>query len=125
MTPVAPGPASAKPELGIAQFGNAIITVHGCNRLGTQVSCETEISNQNKTETLLQSSMEWADAYIIDDRGDRHPRSIAYFLNIDGDKRVDLDVPYGQSVRYLLMFNDVQAKVAMVFSTFALGRSRR
>jgi hypothetical protein len=88
--------------------------VYGCSRQGTQVVCSTDLSNQNKSDTKLQSSVAWSDAFIIDDRGDRHQRAIGFFLNIDGEKRMDLDVPYGQSVRYIFVFNDVSAKVSKV-----------
>jgi hypothetical protein len=98
----------------VGQLGNTILTVYGCSRQGTQVSCTTDLSNQNKSDTQLQSSVAWSDAFIIDDRGDRHQRAIGFFLNIDGEKRVDLDVPYGQSVRYIFVFNDVLAKVSKV-----------
>jgi hypothetical protein len=77
----------------LGEFNNTILTVYGCSRQGTQVACSTGISNQNKTDTQLQSSVDWSDAFLIDDRGDRHPRAIGFFLNIDGEKRVDLDVP--------------------------------
>jgi hypothetical protein len=62
----------------------------------------------------MQSSTQWTDTYLIDDRGDRHTRAIGFFLNIDGEKRVDMDVPYGQSTRFVFVFNDVPAKVSQV-----------
>ena len=77
--------------MGVGQLGNTILTVYGCSRQGTQVSCTTDLSNQNKSDTQLQSSVAWSDAFIIDDRGDRHQRAIGFFLNIDGEKRVDLE----------------------------------
>ena len=98
----------------MAQANNSILTVYGCSRQGTQIVCDTDLSNQDKSGTQLDSSVAWSDAYIIDDRGDRHARTIGFFLNIDGDKRVNLDVPYGQSVKYEFVFNDVQAKVTKV-----------
>jgi hypothetical protein len=107
--------------LGIAQFNNTILTVFSCTRQGTQVSCDTDLSNQNKSETLVQSSVAWADAFLVDDRGDRHQRAIGFFLNVDGEKRVDLDIPYGASARYIFVFNDVSAKVAMVTLRSATG----
>jgi hypothetical protein len=107
--------------LGVGQFSNTILTVYGCSRQGTQVTCNADISNQTKGETQLQSSVAWNDAFIIDDRGDRHKRAFAFFLNIDGEQRVDLDVPYGQSVRYIFVFNDVSAKVSKVSLHSAAG----
>jgi hypothetical protein len=105
----------------MAQFDNTILTVFGCMRQGTQVACDTELSNQNKTETLLQSSAAWTDTLLIDDRGDRHTRSMGFFLNIDGEKRQDMDVPYGQAARYIFVFNDVPAKVSTVSLHSASG----
>jgi hypothetical protein len=107
-------PAIPNPGLGMAEYGNTILTVMGCMRQGLQIACETDLSNQNKTETLVQSSAAWTDTILIDDRGDRHERSMGFFLNIDGEKRGDIDVPYGQSARYILVFNDVPAKVSTV-----------
>jgi hypothetical protein len=83
-------------------------------RQGLQVACETQLNNENKTETLMQSSAAWTDTLLIDDRGDRHERSMGFFLNIDGEQRTAMDVPYGQSARYILVFNDVPAKVTTV-----------
>jgi hypothetical protein len=98
--------------LGMAQGGNSILTVYGCTREGTQALCDTDLSNQDKSGAQLDSSVAWADAFVVDDRGDRHSRTIGFFLNVDGQKRINLDVPYGQSVRYILVFNDVPAQVA-------------
>jgi hypothetical protein len=108
------GEAIASGSLGVAQANDTILTVYGCSRQGTQVMCDTDLSNQNKTNTQVQSSTAWNDAFIIDDRGDRHQRAIGFFLNIDGDKRVDLDIPYGDSARYIFVFNNVSAKVSKV-----------
>jgi hypothetical protein len=91
-----------------------MLTVIGCMRQGLQVACETQLNNENKTETLMQSSAAWTDTLLIDDRGDRHERSMGFFLNIDGEQRTAMDVPYGQSARYILVFNDVPAKVTTV-----------
>ena len=115
----APGRAPLNPSilssgLGMAQSGNMILTVFGCMREGLQVACDTELSNQNKSETLVQSSSAWTDMLLIDDRGDRHERFMGFFLNIDGEKRTDMDIPYGQSARFILVFNDVPAKVSSV-----------
>lgn len=98
----------------MAQSGNMILTVFGCMRQGLQVACDTELSNQNKSETLVQSSSAWTDMLLIDDRGDRHERFMGFFLNMDGEKRTDMDIPYGQSARFILVFNDVPAKVSTV-----------
>jgi hypothetical protein len=94
--------------------GNSMLTVMGCMRQGLQVACETQLNNENKAETLMQSSAAWTDTLLIDDRGDRHERSMGFFLNIDGEQRTAMDVPYGQSARYILVFNDVPAKVTTV-----------
>ncbi len=90
-------------------------------RQGTQVACDTQLSNQNKSETLVQSSVAWKDAFIVDDRGDRHQRAIGFFLNIDGEQRQDLDIPYGSSARYIFVFNDVSPKVSKVTLRSAVG----
>lgn len=108
-------------SLGMAQFNETILTVLGCGRQGTQVACVSDLSNQSKTETLVQSSVAWKDAFLIDDRGDRHERAIGFFLNVDGDKRVDMDIPYGKSAKYVFVFNDVPAKVAKVTLKSATG----
>jgi hypothetical protein len=105
----------------MAQFNDTILTVLGCGRQGTQVACVSDLSNQSKTETLVQSSAAWKDAFLIDDRGDRHERAIGFFLNVDGDKRVDMDIPYGKSAKYVFVFNDVPAKVAKVTLRSATG----
>jgi len=98
----------------MAQGSNSILTVYGCTRQGTQVLCDTDLSNQDKSGAQLDSSMAWSDTYVVDDRGDRHQRTIGFFLNVDGQKRINLDVPYGQSVRYILVFNDVPAQVSKI-----------
>ena len=105
----------------MAQYGNTILTVFGCIRQGMQVACETELSNENKAETLVQSSATWTDTLLIDDRGDRHERSMGFFLNIDGEKREDMDIPYGQGARHILVFNDVPTKVSTVSLHSASG----
>jgi hypothetical protein len=56
----------------------------------------------------------WKDAFIVDDRGDRHVRTDGFFLNIDGEQRQQLDVSVGKSARFVLMFDSVPAKVQKV-----------
>jgi hypothetical protein len=107
--------------LGVAQFSDTILTVYGCTRQGTQVLCDADLSNQSKTETQVQSSVLWKDAFIIDDRGDRHQRSSGFFVNVDGDQRQAMDIPYGQSARYIFVFNDVSPKVQQVTLKSATG----
>ena len=68
----------------------------------------------NTTEESLVVSDVWKDAFIVDDRGDRHPRSKGVFLNIDGEQRSQLDISYGKTARFVLMFDDVPAKVQTV-----------
>jgi hypothetical protein len=63
----------------------------------------------------------WKDAFIIDDRGDRHQRSSGFFVNVDGDQRQAMDIPYGQSARYIFVFNDVSPKVQQVTLKSATG----
>jgi hypothetical protein len=115
------GGALSNSGLGMAQFNDTILTVMGCGRQGTQVACVSELSNQSKTETLMQSSVAWKDAFLIDDRGDRHEWSMGFFLNVDGDKRVDMNIPYGKSAQYVFVFNDVPAKVTKVTLKSATG----
>jgi hypothetical protein len=105
----------------VAQYSNTILTVYGCTRQGTQVLCDSDLSNQNTADTQLQSSVAWKDAFIIDDRGDRHQRSSGFFVNVDGDQRANMDVPYGQSARYIFVFNDVSSKVQQITLKSATG----
>ena len=51
-----------------------------------QVACNTDLTNQNQKDTLVQAGDVWKDAFIVDDRGDRHQRSSGFFLNVDGDQ---------------------------------------
>lgn len=104
----------APPVLGSAQAQNTKLLVYGCARQDTQVACLTELVNQNHQDTLVQAKGIWKDAFIVDDRGDRHARSGAFFLNVDGDQRPQLDISYGKSAQFVLMFDDVQAKVQKV-----------
>jgi hypothetical protein len=104
-----------KPEgLGSALAENTKLVVYGCGRQDTQVACVTELTNQNQKDTLVQSANIWKDTFIVDDRGDRHPRSNGFFLNIDGDQRSQLDISYGKAARFILMFDGVPAKVQKV-----------
>jgi hypothetical protein len=91
-----------------------MLTVYRCARQGTQVLCDADLTNQNTQETLMQSADAWKDAFIVDDRGDRHPRTNGFFLNIDGEQRQQLDVSYGKSARFILAFDGVSDKVANV-----------
>ncbi len=100
--------------LGSAQSGSTKLVVEGCGRQDTRVACVTELTNQNQKDTLVQAANVWADAFIVDDRGDRHTRSSAFFLNIDGDQRPQLDISYGRTARFILMFDDVPTKVQKV-----------
>jgi hypothetical protein len=81
------------------------------------VLCDADLSNQNASDSQVQSSAIWKSAYIIDDRGDRHQRSSSFFVNMDGDQRATMDIPYGQSARYIFVFNGVSAKVQQVTLT--------
>jgi hypothetical protein len=105
---------SAADGLGSAQAQNTRLVVYGCGRQDTQVACITDLTNQDKANTLVQSADLWKDAFIVDDRGDRHQRSRGFFLNIDGDQRTQLDISYNKSARFIIMFDDVQAKVQKV-----------
>ncbi len=98
----------------MAQYSSSIMTLYGCTRNGTQVLCDSDLSNQDSKNTQVQSASIGNDAYIIDDRGDRHARTGGFFVNVDGDQRTNMDIPYGQSARYILVFNDVPAMVQQV-----------
>jgi len=115
--PVAGAPTRSRGDvaggaLGFAQYKNTILTVYGCTRQGsgTQVSCDTDLSNQDQANTQLGSDTQWSDIYAIDDRGDRHNRSMGFFMNDDGEKRMNMDISYGDSARYVLVFNNISAK---------------
>ncbi len=112
---VAAGPAVAGPDgsLGTVQYGGALLTVYGCSRQGSQVACDADFNNQNQRQTQLNNGW-WRDMYVVDQNGDRHERSTAYFVNPEGQPRETIDVPYGQSARYILVFNDVSPNVSMV-----------
>jgi hypothetical protein len=53
--------------------------------------------------------------------GDRHPRTAGFLLNIDGDQRPQLDISFGKSARFVLMFDGVQTKVQKVALRSATG----
>lgn len=115
--PAAPQPAlNALPAgaLGTAQYQNTKLTVYGCGRQGTQVLCVTDLTNQNPQDTLVKGDSAWKDAFIVDDRGDRHTRADGYFLNVDGEQRQQLDIDYGKSAHFILAFDTVQSKVEKV-----------
>ena len=80
----------------------------------------TDLTNENQKDTLMVSDV-WKDTFIVDDRGDRHPCSKSFFLNVDGDQRSQLDVGYGKSARFVLMFEGVQPKVQRVALRSASG----
>jgi hypothetical protein len=107
--------------LGSAQAQNTKLVVYGCGRQDSQIACVTDLANQNQKETLVQAADVWKDAFIVDDRGDRHPRSTGFFLNIDGDQRPQLDISYGKTARFILMFDGVQTKVQKVALRSATG----
>ncbi|MBS0376853.1 MAG: hypothetical protein JSS29_00095 [Proteobacteria bacterium] len=112
---VHPGAVAADPQqgLGSAEAQSTKLVVYGCGRHDTQVACVTDLTNENQKESLVVSDV-WKDAFIVDDRGDRHPRSKGVFLNIDGEQRSQLDIGYGKTARFVLMFDDVPAKVQTV-----------
>lgn len=123
--PAAPAPDTAaattqrKPgfstgALGVGQSTDTLLTVYGCNRLGTQVTCDTDISNQNNSVTQMNSTDQWKDVYLQDDAGDNHLRSMGMFENNNGDQRSQITLPYGEKSRYILVFNGVPANVKNV-----------
>jgi hypothetical protein len=109
-----PSPSSPAGALGSAQAQNTKLIVYGCGRQDAQVACVSDLANQSQKETLVQAADVWKDAFIVDDRGDRHLRSGGFFLNIDGDQRPQLDIAYGKTARFILMFDGVQSKVQKV-----------
>jgi hypothetical protein len=119
--PAAPGNGLPDGALGMAQFGNTKLVVYGCGRQGTQVLCVTDLTNQNAKDTLVESASQWKDAFLVDDRGDRHTRTDGYFLNVDGDRRTEMDIDYGKSAHFILAFDAVQAKVEKVALRSATG----
>lgn len=116
-----PQPSASDGELGSAQAQNTKLVVYGCGRQDLQIACVTDLANQNQKESLVQAADVWKDVFIVDDRGDRHPRSAGFFLNIDGDQRPQLDISYGRTARFILMFDGVQTKVQKVALRSATG----
>jgi hypothetical protein len=112
--PKNPPSSAATGSLGSAQAQNTKLIVYGCGRQDMQVACVTDLANQSQKDTLVQAADIWKDAFIVDDRGDRHLRSAGFFLNIDGDQRPQLDIAYGKTARFVLMFDGVQSKVQKV-----------
>lgn len=120
--------ASAAPKqglpdgaLGSAKSQTTQLIVFGCGRQDAQVACVNQVINQNQKDTLVLAADVWKDTFIVDDRGDRHQRSKGFFLNIDGDQRDQLDVGYGKSARFILMFDNVPTKVQKVTLRSAAG----
>jgi hypothetical protein len=107
--------------LGGAQWQTTKLVVYGCGRQDMQVACVTELVNQNQKDTLVHAADVWTDAFIVDDRGDRHQRTTGFFLNVDGDQRQQIDVSYGKTARFILMFDGVPAKVQKVALRSATG----
>ena len=112
--PKSPPASAAGAGLGGAQWQTTKLVVYGCGRQDMQIACVTDLTNQNQKDTLVQSADVWKDAFIVDDRGDRHQRTSGFFLNVDGDQRPQLDISYGKSARFVLLFDGVQAKVQKV-----------
>ena len=100
--------------LGMGQANDTLLTVFGCSRVGTQVTCDTDINNQSQSVTQYKSSDSWKDAYLLDDKGDKHSRNIAFFLNDAGAQRFESDIPYGETTRFIFVFNNVPASVKKV-----------
>ena len=107
--------------MGSAQAQTTKLVVYGCGRQDTQVACVTQLINQSQKDTLVQASDIWKDTFVVDDRGDRHQRTAGFFLNVDGDQRQQLDISYGKSARFILMFDGVQTKVQKVALRSATG----
>jgi hypothetical protein len=100
--------------LGSAKSQTTQLVVFGCGRQDVQVACVNDVTNQNQKDTLVQASDVWKDTFIVDDCGDRHQRSKGFFLNIDGDQRDQMDIAYGKTARFILMFDNVPTKVQKV-----------
>ena len=107
-------PAAQPGVLGSAQFGTTKLEIYGCARQDMQVACVTELTNQNPKDTLVKSADIWKDAFVVDDRGDRHARTNAFFLNVDGEQRQQLDISNGKTAKFVLMFDQVPTKVQSV-----------
>jgi hypothetical protein len=108
-------------SLGTFQWGPGMITIYGCTRQGTQVLCDTDFNNQNQHSTQVNTAW-WGDMYMVDQNGDRHQRASAYFVNGAGEPREVLDIPYGQSARYIMVFNDFSPNVATAGLHSAYGK---
>jgi hypothetical protein len=100
--------------LGSAEFGTTKLVVYGCGRQDVQVACVTELTNQNAKDSLVLSANVWKDAFLVDDRGDRHLRTNGFFLNIDGEQRQQLDISVGKTAKFILMFDNIQTRVQKV-----------
>lgn len=124
-TPNANAPSGVpQGALGSAQYQNTMLVVYGCGRQGTdgtQILCVTDLTNQHAKDTLVQGADVWKDAFIVDDRGDRHARTAGYFLNIDGEQRQQLDIDNGKSAHFILGFDGVPAKVEKITLRSATG----
>jgi hypothetical protein len=118
----ASGPATPGPNgsLGTFEYGQGMLTIYGCTRQGTQVLCDTDFNNQNQRLTQINTAW-WRDVYLVDQYGDRHQRASAYFVNGAGEPREMLDIPYGGSARYIMVFNDFSANVGTVGLHSAYG----
>ncbi len=112
-TSSAPATAGPNGSLGTFTYGQGMLTVYGCTRQGTQVLCDTDFNNQNQRTTQVNTAW-WRDVYLVDQYGDRHQRASAYFVNGAGEPRETLDIPYGQSARYIMVFNDFNQNVGSV-----------
>lgn len=107
-------PSTPNGALGSAQSGTTKLVVYGCGRQGEQIACVADLTNENAKDSLVQSGDVWKDAFLVDDRGDRHQRTNGFFLNIDGEQRQQLDISLGKSAKFILMFDNVQARVQKV-----------
>jgi hypothetical protein len=112
---------SADGGLGSAQAQSTKLVVYGCGRQDTQVACVTDLGNQNQKDTLVHADQVWKDVFIVDDRGDRHSRTAGFFLNVDGEQRSQLDISYGKTARFVIMFDGVPVKVQKVTLRCAAG----
>ena len=79
-----------------------------------------DFNNQNQQQTQINTGW-WRDLYLVDQFGDRHPRGSAYFVNGAGEPRDTIDIPYGQSARYIMVFNEVSTNAATVSLHSAYG----
>jgi hypothetical protein len=107
--------------LGAATSGTTRLVVYGCGRQDMQVACVTELTNENAKDSLVQSANVWKDAFLVDDRGDRHLRTNGFFLNIDGEQRQQIDISVGKTAKFILMFDNVQTRVQKVALRSQIG----